>query len=168
MEQCFFTETCKERLNTHLASSDPFQRSAYICSPLRADNSNQMLNNMYAARTYMFYARDNLGYRARAPHAYLPMLLCDQISSERMLALQFGLNLMEMCDDVLICGNRLSNGMVGEIVQAIASNRKIIVFDEVLYHEVMKLVLSNMGKRAYVSLNEKHPIMAHPMPQMNY
>lgn len=57
--------------------------------------------------------------------------------------------------------------MVGEIVQAIASNKKIIVFDEVLYHEVMKLVLSNMGKRAYVSLNEKHPTMAHPMPQMN-
>lgn len=167
MELCFFTEVCKEKLDAQLASADSLQKTAYICSPLRANDSNQMLKKMFAARAYMSYARDKLAYRAKAPHAYLPMLLCDHVSAERTLALRFGLSLMEMCDDVLICGNRLSNGMMGEIVQAIACNKKIIVFDEGLYHEVMKLALSNMGKRAYVSLNENHPIMAHPMPQMN-
>lgn len=74
-----------------------------------------------------------------------------------MLALQFGLSLMESCDEVMVCGNRMTTGMVGEIVQAIALKKRIVVFDENLHHEVMKLVLSNQGRRAYAVWTKSTP-----------
>ncbi len=46
-------------------------------------------------KEYMHYAAKEMGLAARAPHAYLPMLLCDRIPNERALALQFGLRLLE-------------------------------------------------------------------------
>ena len=46
-----------------------------------------MLRNMHSARAYMYYAMEKMGYAARAPHAYLPMLLCDRVPSERAIAL---------------------------------------------------------------------------------
>lgn len=58
--------------------------------------------------------------------------------------------------------------MIGEIVQAVALNKKIIVFDEALCHEVRKIVLGNNGRRSLVSLDLSHPAMAHPRPQCEY
>lgn len=52
---------------------------------------------------------------ASAPHAYIPMILCDNIPSDRALALQFGLELLKDSDILLICGNRISSGMRGEL-----------------------------------------------------
>lgn len=46
---------------------------------------------------------------ARAPHAFLPMLLCDGVPSERAIALKFGIELLERSDVLLVCGNRISN-----------------------------------------------------------
>lgn len=52
---------------------------------------------------------------ASAPHAYIPMILCDNIPSDRALALQFGLELLKGSDILLICGNRISSGMRGKL-----------------------------------------------------
>ena len=164
MEQQFFTENWEARLNALLNWSEIPEKSAYICSPLRAEQAEMTKQNMLAARAYMLYAYERMQYRARAPHAFLPILLCDHHSDERILALQFGLSLMESCDEVMVCGNRMTTGMVGEIVQAITLKKRIVVFDENLHHEVMKLVLSNQGCRAYARLDQKHPVMAHPQP----
>lgn len=168
MNTSFFDNDWDERLETQFFSKDSLKETAYICSPLNADTEEEFLLNMYAARAYMLYAMERLNYRARAPHAYLPVILCDKISDERSLALRFGLSLMECSKVVLICGNRMSRGMVGEIVQAVALHKRIIVFDEGLCHEVRKLVLSNQGLWANVLLDTDHPFMAHPRPQMVY
>ena len=73
---------------------------------------------MRTARAYMFYALKKMGMCARAPHAFLPMLLCDKVPSERAIALKFGIELLERSDVLLVCGNRISNGMKSEIANA--------------------------------------------------
>lgn len=46
-------------------------KKAYICSPLCAQTDMEMMQNMRAARAYMFYAMKKMNVLARAPHAYL-------------------------------------------------------------------------------------------------
>lgn len=94
---------------------DRCKKRAYICSPLSADTNEGIAQNMQATRAYMFYAMKKMSMNASAPHAYLPMILCDNIPSDRALALQFGLELLKGSDILLICGNRISSGMRGEI-----------------------------------------------------
>ena len=134
---------------------------------MSAQTEYDFLVNMYAARAYMLYANEMLGFLARAPHAYLPVLLSDQNATERSLALEFGLKLLESSKILLVCGNRMSRGMCGEIVQAVALGKKILVFDDTLCHEVRKIVVSNRGHRSFVTLDQAHPIMADPAPQMH-
>ena len=85
---------------------DKCKKKAYVCSPYSAENNEGMLQNMRTARAYMFYALKKMGMCARAPHAFLPMLLCDSVPSERAIALKFGLELLERSDVLLVCGNR--------------------------------------------------------------
>lgn len=66
----------------------------------------------------MLYANEHMGHLARAPHAYLPMLVCDKLPAERSMALRFGLELLVQSDLLLVCGNVLSKGMRGEITHA--------------------------------------------------
>lgn len=167
MERDFFGDDWEERLQLQFFSEKPWMRKAYVCSPLSAQTEYEFLVNMYAARAYMLYAKETLGYLARAPHAYLPMLLCDQNVEERSMALAFGLKLLEDSRILLVCGNRLSRGMYGEVVKAVALDKKILVFDESLCHEVQKIVVSNQGHRSFVTLDQSHPIMADPAPQMH-
>lgn len=168
MRQEIFVGDWEEKLQAQFFSDKPWMDKAYICSPLSAETEEEFLTNMYAARAYMLYAQEKLGYLARAPHAYLPVLLCDRDAKERTLALEFGLKLLEYSKVMLVCGNRMSRGMYGEVVQAVALSKKIIVFDESLCHEVRKIVVSNQGHRSYVTLDQSHPVMAHPKPQMRY
>ena len=166
MSNNIFTDDWEDSLLLQFLRPEPEKETAYICTPLRAEDADQYLINLYAARAYMFYAKEEMGYLARAPHAYLPMLLCDEDTDERNLALRFGLKLMEKSKLILVCGNKLSEGMKGEIVQAAALRKPIYVFDADLHHEVQKIVRQNrplMFSAAYV---KDHPVMAHPQPQM--
>lgn len=166
MSNNIFTDDWEDSLLLQFLRPEPEKETAYICSPLRAEDANQYLTNLYAARAYMFYAKEQMGYLARAPHAYLPMLLCDEDTDERNLALRFGLELMEKSKLILVCGNRLSSGMKGEIVQAAALRKPIFVFDANLHHKVQQIVRQNRPPMYSASLIENHPVMAHPRPQM--
>lgn len=108
----------QQELMYQLASADRCRKRAYICSPFRADTREQREKNLRTARAYMFYANKKMNMNAAAPHAYLPLLLCDEIPAERAIALRFGLELLEQSDVMLVCGNKLSNGMRGEIAKA--------------------------------------------------
>lgn len=165
MGKLLYDEHWETQLELQFFQEQYWMEKAYVCSPLSADTEQDFLRNMYAARGYMLYAQQKLGYLARAPHAYLPVLLCDREAKERQLALEFGLKLLEYSKILLVCGNRMSRGMVGEVVQAVALGKKIIVYDEALCHEVRKIVVSNQGHRSYVTLDRSHPVMAHPYPQ---
>lgn len=91
---------------------------SYVCSPLSAPTRAEMLANAAKASTYMVLAENEFGGRAVAPHAYLPYLLDDSIPEERTLALEFGLKLMALCERIIVYGDRISQGMRGEIANA--------------------------------------------------
>lgn len=103
----------------------------------------------------MWYAFENMEVIARAPHAYLPILLSDKLPAERALALRFGLELLEQSDMVFVCGKLLSTGMKGEIARAVELSIPIIVYDAELYLEVRKLVTRYGGDKAQVKLHNE-------------
>ncbi|MDE6852137.1 MAG: hypothetical protein K2J67_06565 [Lachnospiraceae bacterium] len=132
---------------------------AYICSPLSAKTEEEFLENMHRARAYMHYATKEMGMAARAPHAYLPMLLCDRIPNERALALQFGLRLLEESDILLVCGDRISLGMQGEILHAISIRERILTFSYPVYKKVCEYMIQENGDMELVEVDESHLFM---------
>lgn len=159
-----YTENWEQRLDTQFLKYDRCKKRAYICSPLSAGSEEEFLANMKAARAYMYYAMEKMGYAARAPHAYLPALLCDCIPAERALALRFGLSLLENSEIVLVCGNRLSKGMRGELAHAAALHIPVLTFDEGVYLEVQKEITANGGNKKNVRLDREHFPMAFTSP----
>lgn len=162
--ETIFTENWEQRLEMQFLKNDRCKRRAYICSPLSAEAEDGFLRNMHAARAYMYYASEKMGMYARAPHAYLPMLLCDRLPSERALALSFGLSLLENSEVVLICGNRLSSGMKGEIAHAALFQMPMVVFDEGLYHEVQKEITKHGGNKRCLQLDRENDVMGFSSP----
>ena len=159
-----FNESWEQRLEMQFLKNDRCRKRAYICSPLSAKDDTDFLRNVHAARAYMYYASEKMGLYARAPHAYLPMLLCDKLPSERALALRFGLSLLENSEIILICGNRLSSGMKGEIAHAVQLQMPMLVFDEGLYHEVQKEVTKHGGNKRCVQLDRENYVMGFSSP----
>jgi hypothetical protein len=102
----------------------------YICSPCRADTPDAVIRNMKAARVYMFYVYVHFADIPKAPHAYLPVLLNDNCEDERALALRFGSDFLKSCDRMFVCGDRLSEGMYGEITEAARGGVPISVFNK--------------------------------------
>lgn len=144
------------------------RKRAYICSPLSAKTDEEFVENMHRARAYMHYAAKEMGLAARAPHAYLPMLLCDRIPNERALALQFGLRLLEESDILLVCGDRISLGMQGEILHAIFIKARILTFSYPIYKKVCEYVRKENGDAELIEVDENHSFMAGkevPVPE---
>ena len=103
---------------------------AYICSPLSAPTAEGIRRNMEAARWYMQTVSKLWNCRAVAPHAYLPVFLDDKDEQERELALSFGLACLDTCDRLVICGRRITKGMLGEIQFAAAHEIQIFWIQE--------------------------------------
>ena len=162
--ETIFTENWEQRLEMQSLKNGRCRKRAYICSPLSAEKDVDFLRNMHSARAYMYYAFEKMEMYARAPHAYLPMLLCDRIPSERDLALNFGLSLLENSEIILICGNRLSSGMKGEIAYAAWFQMPMVVFDEGLYPEVQKEIAEHGGNQQCVQLDRENYVMGFSTP----
>lgn len=127
---------CEAQFQSH--SQDGFK--AYICSPLRADTLEGVRKNMLAAKAYMLYALETLGIYAYAPHAFLPVFLCDEHPNERKLALQIGKFALALSNLLYVCGDRITEGMKGEIVYAAKLGKSIHVFNENVYALVKEIV----------------------------
>lgn len=94
------------------------EKKVYICSPLFASTQEEIKENMLQARQHMHVIKNLYGYRTYAPHAYLPELLNDQEPEERALGLSFGMELLKRCQILIICGEKISEGMCKEIKAA--------------------------------------------------
>lgn len=90
----------------------------YVCSPLSAETVPEMRRNMHNARRLMIEIAAETGKRAVAPHAFLPEFLDDGDPEERELALDIGTMLLKNCCCLIVCAEKLSNGMRAEINQA--------------------------------------------------
>lgn len=90
----------------------------YICSPLSAPTKEGIQKNMAGAKYYRWFVAVEFGGRTIAPHSFLPEYLDDHIPQERQVALDFGLAVLKICKALVICGDIISSGMVGEIRKA--------------------------------------------------
>ncbi len=167
MNNTIFNYEWERFLDTQMLEYNRCRKKSYICSPLGAETKSGILENMCNARAYMLYAYARLNVAARAPHAYLPLLLNEKIPAERALALEFGIKLLEQSDMLLVCGTRISAGMKNEIARAAALQMGIIAFDDDIYLEVKKIVTKYGGNKAFVTLNKNHPILTSSTPTDN-
>lgn len=94
-------------------------KKVYICSPLLAPTRKGIDENMAKAREYMEIVSAMLNCKAVAPHAFLPLFLDDRDPVERKLGLEFGLRYLATCNALIVCGDRITEGMSDEIAKAI-------------------------------------------------
>ena len=119
---------------------------AYVCSPLGAtgDNAKTLIEiNRLAVIRYCELAEQLFGVKAKAPHTYIPLVLDDTVPDERALALEFGIKLLKLCDCILVCGNRISNGMRNEIKTAFETGLPIFCFSPAIRNEISSLGYSS-------------------------
>lgn len=149
----------EQRLEQQFQKPNRHRKNVFICSPYSDPDGEVQMENMRRARLYMLYANEHMGYIARAPHAYLPMLVCDKVPAERAMALRFGMELLEQSDLMLICGTVLSMGMKDAIIQAAKLELPMMVFDDDLYVQVRKLVTQTGASKKLVTLNREHSVL---------
>jgi hypothetical protein len=131
-------------------------KRVYICSPCRAAAPEGVIQNMKAARVYMFYAYTTHSLYPVAPHAYLPLFLRDDSECERKLAMSFGGALLPDCDEIHICGNRISEGMRDEIRSALQRYKPIRAYTKNIYKEIEKMILHEVGGNGAVLFDPRH------------
>lgn len=85
----------------------------YICSPYAGD----IETNIQFARDACRYAVEH-GCAAVAVHLLYPQILDDSIPSQRETGIRMGLRVLASCDELWICGSRISHGMSCEIAEA--------------------------------------------------
>jgi hypothetical protein len=85
----------------------------YICSPFAGD----IENNLRFAKDTCRYAT-NQGCAPLAVHLLYPQILDDADPAERAVGIQMGLRVLASCDELWICGERISHGMSCEIAEA--------------------------------------------------
>ena len=81
----------------------------YIASPLSGD----VAQNLDFARQACRYAiaQDVTPF---APHLLYPQMLNDNDPAERQLGIDMGNQMLELCRELWLCGDRISAGMEGE------------------------------------------------------
>ena len=86
----------------------------YICSPLRGDYKA----NTEAAIEHCREVALEDDTVPIAPHIYCPRFLLDTELTERRRGMAIGIEMLEMCDEVRVYGDRISEGMQAEISRA--------------------------------------------------
>ncbi len=82
----------------------------YICSPLRGG----IKRNIKRAIGYSRFVYSKGGVPL-APHVIFTTFLDDEIPEERAAGMEMGLELLRVCDELWVFGERISEGMAGEI-----------------------------------------------------
>ncbi len=98
-------------------------KKVFICSPFRPVGDNReerdknWKQNISLAKQACHYAV-NQGYIPYAPHLYFPLFLSENDPDEREMGIIMGLSWLARCDEIWVCGKRISEGMSREIAQA--------------------------------------------------
>lgn len=85
----------------------------YIASPYAGDIAG---NTQFAIRCCQYAV--HRGYTPIAPHLLYPQMLDDADPVQRAQGLALGHRILEACDELWVFGERISDGMAGEIVHA--------------------------------------------------
>lgn len=102
-------------------------KGIYVCSPLRGD----IEGNLKRAYEYgQFVYRQ--GCVPVIPHLRLAKVLDDNKPEDRKKGIEIGLRHLELCDEIWVFGERISEGMAGEIEKAKALGKPIRYFTETM------------------------------------
>ena len=85
----------------------------YICSPYAGD----IESNIKFAKSACRYAVKQVCAPV-AVHLLYPQILNDAVPSEREAGIQMGLRVLDSCEELWVCGDRISHGMSCEIAEA--------------------------------------------------
>lgn len=96
-------------------------RFAYICSPYR-DNPRV---NVMRARQYCRFAVSQ-GRIPLAPHLYFPQFMSEGTEREKVMQMNF--ELLKLCGEVWVFGDKITEGMEAEIAHAGRLRKKIRYF----------------------------------------
>ena len=111
----------------------------YICSTLRGDATENI-------RKANEYSKEKAlkGNFPIAPHCLFTQYLNDDIESERQLGIDMGTELLLRCDEILVCGNVITEGMRAEIITAIKNGIEIVGRD-IPYEEIVNEKIFDEG-----------------------
>lgn len=100
-------------------------KRVFICSNYRATSQEQLDKNIQNAKDWSRRAILE-GHLPYTPHLYFTTFLDDEIEEERTLGIQSGLRWLEECDELWVCSETLTDGMIKEIKHALAHEITII------------------------------------------
>lgn len=104
-----------------------FKPLVYICSPYSGDTAT----NVKKARDFCRFAiRKN--YIPLAPHLLFPQFMDDNNPKDRELAMLMNMVLLGKCNELLVFGSTISDGMAQEIEKAKKRRQLIKYFNEEL------------------------------------
>lgn len=95
----------------------------YIASPYRGN----VEKNVCSALSYSKFAV-NQNYMPMCPHIYFTRFLDDCIEDERKKGLSLALQMLRQCKEMWVFGNKISEGMHNEIIEAKKNNIPIRYF----------------------------------------
>lgn len=104
-----------------IENMEKIRKKVYVCSPL----SGNIERNIKKAKEYCREVSLK-GFLPVASHIYFTQFLDDNNLEERNMGMDMGLELLKLCDEVWIFGDRISEGMKKEIEFAKELNIKII------------------------------------------
>ena len=104
-------------------------RFTYICSPYR-DNPRV---NVMRARQYCKFAVSK-GRIPIAPHLYFPQFMSEAAEREKAMSMNF--ELLELCGEVWVFGDKITEGMEAELARA-GRLRKNIRYFTTKFEEVL-------------------------------
>lgn len=86
------------------------RKKIFVCSKLKGD----IRKNTYKTRKYCRYVMKQ-GHIPIAPHIYFTQFLNDKALDERSMGIYAGLELLEICDEMWVFGDKITEGMKQEI-----------------------------------------------------
>lgn len=123
----------------------------YICSPYAGD----IRENIKFARAACRHAIEK-DCAPIAVHLLYPQLLDDAIPAEREQGIRTGLRVLAACDELWVCGERVSQGMTCEITEAkrLGIPIKIISAEQIPGGISMKRLKPYFAKEIQIELEE--------------
>lgn len=112
----------------------------YLCAPLSFKTREKLFQKVCAASEYTKYIKDKMGYFAISVHTYLPAFINDKLLTQREQMRALRMQILEQCDIVMVCGERVSLEMKQDVLYALKQNKRIVVFTPEVFKIVMKLV----------------------------
>jgi len=100
----------------------------YVCSPYRGEppySEEQRKANLTKAATYCQEVTD-AGHIPICPHLYFSSFLGDTSPRERIQGMNMGKDLLDICAEVWVFGERISDGMKNEIELAKIYNKPVV------------------------------------------